>query len=289
MENLTTNIVNALDPLLYDDMEKKVAQISTNDETAFIPVFEELEQRVKCLEYSTDIMKATLAVLSGKILLQAKALVGHGKWQYIAHDMFPLQESERNIRMKAASIVDIEKYLFLGWKRISILARAFKTSKINNPFKTIIDITNYKIDIYNPDDIEFFCNLVNGYVAWNLFDTKLKSKVTIMQVVDAVESGVKLDKSLINTLSKQKSPSTTLANMTYHSTGNLNHSPSGINVTSNKRNLATHLHALVDIGKSITDFKDNYLSKIPLELLGSAHDTIVDLKELREMNKLFVV
>ncbi len=243
---------------------------------SLVDVFIEIERKIGLNEQVNDVAVAIIKVLSGKVLLKAKELIGHGKWKFEAQGRFNIPEHERNLRMKAASVVGIEKYYTLGWFRIAELVKASKRSKSPDPFKEIVDNISYTINPHDPDDFEIFTWLVKAYVIRNSFSAGLKRKIKFEQVVDAVECEVKFDKKFIDRLENSNRPDVTLYN--YIDFETMGVAPCNRrNTTNKKRELSTTINKLCYFGMMVTDKIDPYLEKVSLDQLDECFNVVCEM------------
>ena len=285
MENLSV-AEKLLEHVISNDLKGRVDKLVSNelDEqkllTPLSDVFNDIEQSMGKTELVDDVVKAILSVLSGKILLKAKQVIGHGKWSLYAMDHFDMDEHERNLRMKAATIVGIENYFFLGWKRIAALTQATKRSKKPDPFKEIMGNISYVIDPSDPDDFEHFENLVKAFVVRDKFPNDLKSKIKFEQVVDAVECEVEFDDALIKKLEKSGNPAVALYNyIDFETVRATNHVPR--NVQAKKRELATLINKLSFVGSMVIEDADEYLKKITLDSIDKCSWVVNTLRDMK--------
>lgn len=236
-------------------------------------------------ELIEDVMQAILKIRSGKIMNRAKKVIGHGKWKYYAMDLFDIDESERNIRMKAASIVGIENYLYLGWKRISTLAKAVKrkTKRSNDPdpFKEIMKSISYMIDPQDPDDFEHFECLVYAYVIRNDFSAKLQKSISFETMVDAIECGVSFDNSFIKKLESSGNPNTSLRNYMYYESLELNPVYVPKKHDAKRRELSAVMNKLSYIGSMVIQNAEEYLKSIPIESFDKCFDVSKTLRDMK--------
>lgn len=236
-------------------------------------------------ELVEDVMQAILKILSGKIMLKAKEVIGHGKWSYYAMDNFDMDEHERNLRMKAANIVGIENYFYLGWKRIAALARATKRStkrsKQADPFQDIVNNIGYMIDPQDPDDFEHFECLINAYVLRTEFSAKLQKSISFELMVDAIECGVDFNSAFIGKLEKSIKPDTSLRNYLLYET--LERSPVYVprNLKSKRRELAAIINKLSFIGNMVIQDVEGYLKRIPLESIEKCFEVVKSLLDMK--------
>ncbi|WP_321402125.1 hypothetical protein [Maridesulfovibrio sp.] len=278
-EKILKHVINnglegRVDELVSSDLDEQSLLASLSE------VFTEIEQSLGRTALIDDIAKAILSVLSGKILLKAKQLIGHGKWRFYAMEHFDMNEHERNIRMKAASIIGIENYFFLGWKRISALTQATKRSKQPDPFKEIVKNISYTIDPYHPDDFEHFNTLVNGYIIWANKIGNLKNKIKFEQIVDAVECEVEFDGAFIKRLEKSNNPAVSLYNyIDFETVKATTHCTR--NVKSKRRELATLINKLSFVGSMVIENADDYLKKVTIDSLDKCAGVVNKLLDMK--------
>lgn len=285
MENLLV-AEKLLNHVINNDLKGRVDKLVSNDldeQSLLAPlseVFNELEQSMGKTALVDDVVKAILCVLSGKILLKAKQVIGHGKWKFYAMDHFDMNEHERNLRMKAATIIGIENYFFLGWKRILTLTQATKRSKAPDPFKEIMGNLSYVIDPSDPEDFEHFENLVKAFVIRSKFPNDLKSKIKFEQVVDAVECDVEFDGTFMKRLEKSGNPAVSLYNyIDFETVKATNHVPR--NVKAKRRELATLINKLSFVGSMVIEDADEYLKKVPLDTLENCAGVVNSLLDMK--------
>lgn len=279
-EKLLKHVIN-------NDLKGRVEELTSSelDEQSILAplseVFNEIEQSMGKTALVDDVAKAILSVLSGKILLKAKQLIDHGKWKFYAMDHFDMNEHERNLRMKAATIVGIENYFFLGWKRISALTQATKRSKEPDPFKEIMGNISYVIDPNDPEDFEHFENLVKAFVIRSKFPNDLKSKIKFEQVVDAVECEVEFDSPFMKRLEKSGNPAVSLYNyIDFETVKATTHAHR--NVKAKRRELATLINKLSFVGSMVIEDADEYLKKVPLDSLENCAGVVNKLLDMKQ-------
>ncbi|MGE4470853.1 MAG: hypothetical protein AB7D47_12035 [Desulfovibrio sp.] len=285
MENLLV-AEKLLKHVINNDLKGRVDELISSelDEQSLLAplseVFNEIESSMGKTALVDDVAKAILSVLSGKILLKAKQMIGHGDWKFYAMDHFDMNEHERNLRMKAATIVGIENYFFLGWKRISALTKATKRSKAPDPFKEIMGNISYVIDPNDPEDIEHFENLVKAFVIRSKFPNGLKSKIKFEQVVGAVECEVEFDGAFIKRLEKSRNPAVSLYNYIDFETVKASTHSSRI-VEAKRRELATLINKLSYVGSMVIEDADEYLKKVPLNALENCAGVVNKLLDMK--------
>lgn len=253
--------------------------------TSLMESFASIECALGRSEIVNDVIQAILKVLSGKIMLKAKEVIGHGKWHYYAIDHFDMDEPERNLRMKAANIAGIENYFYLGWKRIAALAKATKRSskrsKQPDPFQDIVNNISYMIDPQDPDDFEHFECLINAYVLRTEFSPKMQKSISFELVVDAIECGVSFNSAFINKLEKSKKPDTSLRNFIFYET--MEEKPGYVprELKAKRRELATIINKLSFIGNMVIQNVEQYLERISLESIDKCFDVVKTLRDMK--------
>lgn len=278
--------------------EEKISGLMTKDSNELELIsdikstFDEIQRKrdfEKCIQ---DIINAQLNTLTGQLMNQAKESVEHGKWTAEARKHFPLPEVERNIRMKVARIKDIEKFYFLGWKRISTLAKTFtplKKKKVLNPFQDIANDIDYTLDYNDPDDFEMFEHLVDAYVIQKTILKKNNIKLKFMTVVDAVESKIKFSSSIIEKLKNSLNPSVTLNNLIWHEIAGRRKDKkkrhNNERKISESKEICRLMRSLVSVGKSLLKSNTVKVAKINMNVI---QDCIYTIKEIEEAKKLMI-
>lgn len=266
-----------IEPSLIKSFEGDISsldRLSLDDESSavlFSSKFWEVEKYINFNVHNEDVVKAKLKVISGRILLKAKNDIPHGSWSQFAVKYFDITEGERNIRMKAASIVGIENYFYLGWKRIKSLASAIKKIPKHDPFKDIMESISYTLDPTDPDDADFFKTLVDAYNIKKELVDPAKLNIKLETIVTAIENEVEFNKKLIDYLKKSGNPAVSLLKVVDYGY------PDGKKAYKQKsktRELILHLEKVTVLGIEAVNDHSSIANSLPGYVLEDAADVI---------------
>lgn len=200
--------IREVDNLLQQPLDNNPSNLETLKKA-----YQRLENQISIDTHKDDILQAILRIRSGHIILKAKSSCKYGSWEVFATENFEMNHEERKIRQKVAKIENIDRYCFLGWKRLKALAKVVDIRKFKDPVDTILKGISYTIDITSEDDIVMFKTIVDAYV---INEGILKPEgihINLETVVDAVECDIEFNDKLINKLKDSKQPGRTLYNM----------------------------------------------------------------------------
>jgi len=200
--------IREIDNLLQQPLDDKPSNLE-----ALKIAYQKLEDQISIDSHKNDILQAILRIRSGHIILKAKSTCKYGAWEVFATENFEMNHEERKIRQKVAQIENVDKYCFLGWKRLKALAKVIDIRKFKDPVDSIFKGISHTIDITNQDDIDMFKIVVDAYVVNEGILKPEGIHVNLETVVDAVECDIDFNDKLIEKLKDSKQPGRILYNM----------------------------------------------------------------------------